>query len=64
MFTEWVRENRGTDGPSCWCPYDRETGQIILGLSIVTASGPPLGGKAVGVFAFDDEGRAFLELYE
>lgn len=51
MWKEWVRE-RGTNPPT-FCPIERETGCVIVGMMYVSDE-PPNGEKVVGEFWYDD----------
>ena len=57
MTTEWVLDV--TFDPPCFCPFDRATGEVIVGMSLIADSAP---GPLIGVFHADgqDEVEAWV----
>ncbi len=41
-----------TMNPPCWCPYEEETGNIVVGLSMIQNECP---GEMVGIFHQDGQ---------
>jgi hypothetical protein len=51
MFNEWVLDvTLGNKSTNCYCPYEKETGSVVFGLSLLADKCP---GKLVGVVHMD-----------
>jgi len=45
-WKEWLMDVTHGDSPPCFVPYERDTGDIVLGMSLITDQCP---GELVGV---------------
>jgi len=55
MFKEWVIDigsSHFDDGVVCFVPYERETGDIVVGMNVLSDKSP---GKLVGVIHNDGQ---------
>lgn len=55
MFKKWVLDaSAGCNGVRYFCPYDDETGRVLMGFAVASDK-PPFGGQFFGVFHPDGD---------